>query len=48
MKMLEHPNIVNLVEVIDDPNTDRFYMGMNCHKPSLYIYTPYLLDVFVY
>lgn len=44
MKMLEHPNIVNLVEVIDDPNTDHFYMGMNCHKP----YTPYLLDVFVY
>lgn len=26
MKMLEHPNIVNLVEVIDDPNTDDFYM----------------------
>lgn len=28
MKMLEHPNIVNLVEVIDDPETDHFYMGM--------------------
>ena len=28
MKMLDHPNIVNLVEVIDDPNTDHFYMGM--------------------
>ncbi|TVU41848.1 hypothetical protein EJB05_15403 [Eragrostis curvula] len=26
MKMLEHPNIVNLVEVIDDPNIDKFYM----------------------
>ncbi|XVF04930.1 hypothetical protein REPUB_Repub05bG0127200 [Reevesia pubescens] len=26
MKMLEHPNIVNLVEVIDDPSTDQFYM----------------------
>ncbi|CAN1182330.1 Serine/threonine-protein kinase GRIK2 [Linum perenne] len=26
MKMLQHPNIVNLVEVIDDPNTDHFYM----------------------
>ncbi|OVA18100.1 Protein kinase domain [Macleaya cordata] len=26
MKILEHPNIVNLVEVIDDPNTDNFYM----------------------
>ena len=28
MKMLDHPNIVNLIEVIDDPNTDHFYMGM--------------------
>lgn len=26
MKILEHPNIVNLVEVIDDPTTDHFYM----------------------
>ncbi|XP_010520363.1 PREDICTED: serine/threonine-protein kinase GRIK2 [Tarenaya hassleriana] len=26
MKMLEHPNIVNLLEVIDDPETDHFYM----------------------
>ncbi|RRT77369.1 hypothetical protein BHE74_00007555 [Ensete ventricosum] len=28
MKMLDHPNIVNLVEVIDDPDTDHFYMGI--------------------
>ncbi|XP_050212835.1 serine/threonine-protein kinase GRIK1-like [Mercurialis annua] len=26
MKMLNHPNIINLIEVIDDPNTDHFYM----------------------
>ncbi|KAJ4890532.1 Serine/threonine-protein kinase GRIK1 [Raphanus sativus] len=26
MKILEHPNIVNLIEVIDDPETDDFYM----------------------
>nr|XP_009421208.1 PREDICTED: serine/threonine-protein kinase GRIK2 isoform X2 [Musa acuminata subsp. malaccensis] len=26
MKMLDHPNIVNLIEVIDDPDTDHFYM----------------------
>lgn len=28
MKMLDHPNIVNLIEVIDDPNIDNFYMGI--------------------
>ncbi|XP_052734277.1 serine/threonine-protein kinase GRIK2 isoform X2 [Vigna angularis] len=26
MKMVEHPNIVNLIEVIDDPESDHFYM----------------------
>ncbi|EPS63868.1 hypothetical protein M569_10916, partial [Genlisea aurea] len=26
MKVLSHPNIVNLVEVIDDPTTDDFFM----------------------
>ncbi|PKA55674.1 Serine/threonine-protein kinase GRIK2 [Apostasia shenzhenica] len=26
MKMVDHPNIVNLVEVIDDPFSDHFYM----------------------
>ncbi|XP_057549808.1 serine/threonine-protein kinase GRIK1-like isoform X2 [Amaranthus tricolor] len=26
MKIVSHPNIVNLIEVIDDPDTDYFYM----------------------
>ncbi|KAJ4970304.1 hypothetical protein NE237_003403 [Protea cynaroides] len=26
MKMLDHPNIVKLIEVIDDPKSDHFYM----------------------
>ncbi|KAK9007161.1 hypothetical protein V6N11_050993 [Hibiscus sabdariffa] len=26
MKVLEHPNIVNLIEVMDDPSMDQFYM----------------------
>ena len=28
MKIVSHPNIVNLIEVIDDPDTDYFYMGI--------------------
>lgn len=27
MKRLDHPNIVKLVEVMDDPADDHFYMG---------------------
>lgn len=27
MKRLEHHNIINLIEVIDDPESDHFYMG---------------------
>jgi hypothetical protein len=38
MKLLEHPNIVNLVEVIDDPNIDKFYMGMQSCSLFLYIF----------
>ncbi|KAG1342672.1 serine/threonine-protein kinase GRIK2 [Cocos nucifera] len=26
MKTLEHPNIINLIEVIDDPDSDQFYI----------------------
>lgn len=29
MKMLGHPNIVNLIEVINDPLSDHFYMGIH-------------------
>jgi hypothetical protein len=29
MKQLDHPNIVKLVEVIDDPESDNFYMGLS-------------------
>jgi hypothetical protein len=28
MKQLDHPNIVKLVKVIDDPESDHFHMGM--------------------
>lgn len=27
MKTLQHPNIVNLIEVIDDPESDNLYLG---------------------
>ena len=31
MKKLDHPNVVKLVEVLDDPEDDQLYMG----KPSV-------------
>lgn len=37
MKVLSHPNIVNLVEVIDDPTTDHFYMGILCYSFLIFI-----------
>lgn len=27
LKKLDHPNIVKLVEVLDDPGEDKLYMG---------------------
>ena len=27
MKKLDHPNVVKLVEVVDDPDEDNLYMG---------------------
>lgn len=29
LKKLDHPNIVKLVEVLDDPAEDNLYMGKN-------------------
>jgi hypothetical protein len=37
MKQLDHPNIVKLVEVIDDPESDHFYMGMNPSHSCFYV-----------
>ena len=38
MKMILHPNIVNLIEVINDPETDHFYIGMYLRYLLLYFY----------
>jgi serine/threonine protein kinase len=32
MKKLDHPNIVNLVEVLDDPSVDKLYIIMEYVK----------------
>lgn len=36
MKQLDHPNIVKLVEVIDDPESDNFYMGVTSFSSILH------------
>lgn len=36
MKQLDHPNIVKLVEVIDDPESDNFYMGLSSFSSILH------------
>lgn len=28
LKKLDHPNVVKLIEVLDDPSEDHLYMGM--------------------
>ena len=32
MKKLDHPNVVKLVEVVDDPEEDNLYMGEILHQ----------------
>ena len=32
MKKLDHPNVVKLVEVVDDPEEDNLYMGEIFHQ----------------
>ena len=32
MKKLNHPNVVNLIEVLDDPNVDKLYIVMEYVK----------------
>ena len=29
MKRLDHPNIINMIEIIDDPNQEKIYMIMD-------------------
>lgn len=38
MKKLDHPNVVKLVEVLDDPEDDNLYMGKIHSSPSRYAY----------
>ena len=35
MKKLDHPNVVKLVEVLDDPDDENLYMGKRISKPYL-------------
>ena len=35
MKKLDHPNVVKLIEVLDDPEDDNLYMGMASNSRAL-------------
>ena len=41
MKKLDHPNVVKLVEVLDDPEDDNLYMG-KIIEPDKYLSTIYI------
>jgi len=34
MKRLDHPNIINMIEIIDDPNHEKIYMVMDYAEPG--------------
>ena len=36
MKKLDHPNVVKLVEVVDDPEEDNLYMGDKTNSKKVY------------
>jgi hypothetical protein len=36
MKKLDHQNVIRLVEVIENPNTDKIYMSI--HAPKYFSY----------
>uniref|UniRef100_A0A8C5GUP0 calcium/calmodulin-dependent protein kinase n=1 Tax=Gouania willdenowi TaxID=441366 RepID=A0A8C5GUP0_GOUWI len=39
LKKLDHPNVVKLVEVLDDPDEDGLHMGMGSHMPVMEVPT---------
>jgi len=38
LKKLDHPNVVKLVEVLDDPDEDNLYMGEPCKAMTIVRY----------
>jgi serine/threonine protein kinase len=47
MKQLDHPNVVHLVEVIDDPENDRFYMGLFLYLTSNMYHQLAIMNLFL-
>jgi hypothetical protein len=47
MKQLDHPNVVHLVEVIDDPENDRFYMGLFLYLNSNIYHQLAIMNLFL-
>jgi len=48
LKKLDHPNVIKLVEVLDDPDQDNLYMGKNRYDRHIFMFDWFLfvMDLF--
>lgn len=47
LKKLDHPNVVKLVEVLEDPDEDHLYLGKLSYKTFILI-SKLILDIYLH